>query len=67
MIKLLVILFVIKLNARNNIFKHIRNKHGQDLVKVDRYLEQNKTKFEKLDAGIGFIKLLKETTYFNIR
>ena len=58
MIELLVILFIIKLYARNNIFKHAK-KHGQDLIKVVRDFEQKKTKFEKLDADIAFIKLCK--------
>ena len=57
MIKLLVILFIIKLYARKNIFKHIKKKHGPDLIKVVRDFEQKKTKFEKMDADIAFIKL----------
>ena len=60
MIKLLVILFIIKLHARKNILKHIKKKHGQDLIKVVRDFEQKKTKFEKLDADITFIKLSKK-------
>ena len=60
MIKLLVILFTIKLYSRKNIFKHIKKKHGQNLIKVVRDFEQKKTKFEKLDADIAFIKLSKK-------
>ena len=60
MIKLLVILFIIKLYARKNIFKHIKKKHEHDLIKVVRDFEQKKTKFEKLDADIAFIKLCKK-------
>ena len=60
MIKLLVILFTIKLCARNNIFKHITKKHGHDLIKVIRDFEQKETKFEKLVANIAFIKLCKK-------
>ena len=40
--------------------KHIKKKHGQDLVKVVRDFEQKKTKFEKLDPDIVFIKLCKK-------
>ena len=48
MIKLLVIVFIRKLHARNNIFKHIKKKkHGYDLIKVVRDFEQKKRKFEK--------------------
>ena len=53
MIKVLVI----KLYARKNIFKHIKKKHGPDMIKVVRDFEQKKTKFEKMDADIAFIKL----------
>ena len=60
MIKLLVILFIIKLYAQNNIFKHIKKQHAHDLIKVVRYFEQKKTKFENLVADIAFIKLCKK-------
>ena len=60
MIKFLVILFIIKLHARKYIFKHIKKKHGQDLIKVVRDFEQKKTKFEKLDADIVYVKLCKK-------
>ena len=64
MIKLLVILFIIKLCARNNIFKHITKKHGHDLIKVIRDFEQKETKFEKLVADIAFIKYAKKNNLF---
>ena len=60
MTKLLVILFIIKLYARNNIFKRIKKKHGHELINVVRDFEQKKIKFEKLVANITFIKLRKE-------
>ena len=60
MIKLLVIIFTITLHVRNNIFKHIKKKHGHDLIKVVRDIEQKKTKFEKLVAHIAFIKLCRK-------
>ena len=59
MIKILVILFITKLYTLNNIFKHIKKKHAQDLVKVVRYVEQI-TKLAKLGANIAFIKLHKK-------
>ena len=51
-----MILFILKLYARNNIFKHIKKKHGEDV----RDFEQKKTKFEKLDADSAFIKLCEK-------
>ena len=55
-----MILFILKLYARNNIFKHIKYKPGHGLVKVLRDFEQKKIKFEKLVADIEFIKLCKK-------
>ena len=55
-----MILFIIKLYARNNILKHIKNKSGYNLIKVVRDFEQKKTKFKILVANIAFIKLCKK-------
>ena len=60
MIKLLVTLFIIKLYARDNVFKHIKKKHEHNLIKALRDFEQKKAKFEKLVADIAFIKLCKK-------
>ena len=60
MIKLLVTLFIIKLYARDNVFKHIKKKHEHNLIKAVRDFEQKKAKFEKLVADIAFIKLCKK-------
>ena len=59
-----MILFIIKLYAQHNISKHIKKKHGHDLIKVVRDFEQKKTKFEKLVADIAFIKLCKKEQLF---
>ena len=48
MFKLLVLLFVIKLYARNNIFKRIKKKHGQDILSHVRSLENLKSKYMKV-------------------
>ena len=64
MTKLLVILFIIKLYARNNIFKRIKKKHGHELINVVRDFEQKKIKFQKLVANITFIKLRKKEQLF---
>ena len=42
MMKLLVILFIMKLIAQINIFKYVRQRHGQSAVKIVRTLEQVK-------------------------
>ena len=47
MFKLLLLLFVIKLYARNNILKRIKKKHGQDILSHVRLLENLKGKSMK--------------------
>ena len=59
MLKLLVILFVIKLYARINIFRLIRGKHRQEVLKHIRSLEENKSRMMKIEADISFIKACK--------
>ena len=56
MFQLLVILLLIKLYARYDIFKFIKKKHGQNVTTVTRSLEQMQTKYMKLNADIKFIK-----------
>ena len=50
-------------NMFENFFKHIKKKHGHDLIKTARDFEQKKTKFEKLVADIAFIKLCKKEQF----
>ena len=59
MFKLLVILFIIKMYARNNIFKRIKKNHRQDMISLPRLCEQLKTKYMKATADILFIKTCK--------
>ena len=67
----LVILFVIKLYARNDIFKSIKKKHGQSVLNVVRKLEDVKTKINKLQEDIKFIKPCKREnlipTFANVK
>ena len=57
MLPLLIILFVIKLYARNNIFKCIKKKHGQDIIMIVRYYDEPlKAKLVKVLADIKFSK-----------
>ena len=57
MFKFLVLLFVIKLYARNNISKRIKKKHGQDILSHVRSLENLKSKYMKVTV-INFKLLL---------
>ena len=67
MIKILVILFITKLYTLNNIFKHIKKKHAQDLVKVVRYVEQI-NKVGKIGCQHCVYKITqKRTTSSNMR
>ena len=56
MFKLLVILYIIKLYAQINIYKHIKKKHGQDVFRNVRLCEKLKTKYMKINADIKYIK-----------
>ena len=60
MFKLLVLLFVIKLYARNDIFKYVKKKHGQAIITVIRSLEKTQRKFMKVSADIKYIKTCKK-------
>ena len=59
MFSLLVILFVVKSYARNNTFKLIKKKHGQDIIMIVRSHEWLKTKLMKIQTDIKFIKSCK--------
>ena len=59
MLKLLVILFIIKLYSRNNVFKHIKKKRGQEMIRIVRLFENLKAKYVKVAADIEFIKSCK--------
>ena len=58
MIKLLVILFILKLYAQD-IFTRIKKRHGQDVKKLVRSYESMMEKHMKVTADIKFIKLYK--------
>ena len=59
MFKLLVILYIVQLYARNNIFKCIKKKHGQGILKIVKTFKNLKTKYVKVQAHIKFIKHCK--------
>ena len=60
MFSLLVILFVIKLYARNNTFQFIKKKHGQSIIMIVISYKSLKTKLMKAQADIKFIKSCKK-------
>ena len=65
MIKLLVILFIMKLIAQINIFKYVRQKHGESAVKIVRTLEQVKRRYAKVNEDIKFIKICKKKRIYS--
>ena len=71
MFKLLVLLFIIKLYARNNIFKRIKKKRGKDILSQVRSLENLKTRYMKVQTDIKFIKVCKQEnlilTFANVK
>ena len=58
--KFLVILYLIKLIVRLNIFKHIEKKHVQSTLGIVRSLEKVKRKWFKIRQDINFIKICKK-------
>ena len=67
MFKLLLLLFVIKLYARNNVLKRIKKKHGQDILSHVRLLDNLKTKSMENEADIKFIKLCKQENLIKLK
>ena len=64
-------LFVIKLYSRNDIFKHIRKKHGKGIYNIIRSFETLKIKYQKVILNLKFIKTCKKeglfSTFANVR
>ena len=64
-------LFVIKLYCDNDIFKHIRKKHGKDIYNIIRSFETLKTKYQNVILDLKFIKPCKKEelilTFGNVR
>ena len=59
MMKLLVIVFIMKLIAQIDIFKYVRQKHEQSAVKIVSTLKQVKRRYAKVNEDIKFIKICK--------
>ena len=58
--KLLVITFLIKLYALNNIFKQLIGKYGQATVTIARNLERTRIKMAKLKSDLKFLSTCKK-------
>ena len=67
MFKLLFILYIIKLHAQVNICKHIKRKHGQDVIRNVRLYEKLKTKYMKINADIKYMKACKKEEHQVLR
>ena len=50
--KLLVILFILKLYARVNIFKYIKEKYWRDNTNLARTIEKQRVKLAKVNCDI---------------
>ena len=64
MFKLLIILFIVKLYACSNIFKRIKKKHRQGILKVVKTFENLKTKYVKVQADTEFLSIAKVKTLY---
>ena len=53
--KLLVLLFILKLYARINIFKLMEKKYGQNTIKLARIIEKQRTKLSKLKCDTDYL------------
>ena len=66
-----LLLFIIKLYSRINIFKFIKKKHGNDIYTLVRTFESIKIRYEKTLLDIKFLKICKVEhlipTFANIR
>ena len=67
MFKLLVILYAIKLYAQINIYKHIKKKNGQDVIRNVHLYEKLKTKYMKINADIKYMKACKKEEHQVLR
>ena len=58
--KLLIILFILKLYAHVNIFKYVEEKYGQDNTKLARTIEKQCVKFAKVYYDNKFLIYCKK-------
>ena len=53
--KLLMILFLLKLYARINIFRHIEEKYGQKQIKLARVIQKQRSRITKIECDIKYL------------
>ena len=56
----LVILFLLKLYARVNIFKHIEEKYGQKEIKLARVIQKKRSRITKIQCDIKYLLSCKQ-------
>ena len=64
--KLLVILFILKLYARVNIFKYIKEKYGRDNTNIARTIEKQRVKLAKVNCDIKSLIYCKKNNLTSI-
>ena len=57
--KLLVILFLLKLYARINISRHIEEKYGQKELKLARVIQKQRSRITKIECDIKYLLFCK--------
>ena len=57
---LLVMLFLLKLYARVNIFKHIEEKYGQKEIKLARVIRKKRSRITKIQCDIKYLLSSKQ-------
>ena len=60
-------MYIIKLYAQINIYKHIKKKHGQDVIRNVHLYEKLKTKYMKINADIKYMKACKKEEHQVLR
>ena len=57
--KLLVILFLLRLYARINIFRQIEEKYGQKEIKLARVIQKQLSRIAKIECGRKYLLFCK--------
>ena len=60
--ELLAVLFILKLNARINIFKYIEEKYGQKEIKLARVIQKQRSHITKIQCDIKYLLPCKQNS-----
>ena len=60
--ELLAVLFILKLNARINIFKYIEEKYGQKEIKLARVIQKQRSHITKIQCDIKYLFPCKQNS-----